>query len=275
MKDEVKATGSKPPPRVDYDDIAHLYDSLPYRDKEVDPAFLEFLNTADGNPLSVLDMGCGTGNQLVANRPHMSQGRMVGMDLFRGMLRQATPKADTIHWIQANSTLPPFADGSFDFITNQYSFHHVHDKPGMLQSVFRILRPGGRFVMSNIDPHRQDDWLIYKYFPATLEADMQDFLSESSVLKLLREAGFHDVSARHEMIRFDTNLRDVLKEVQRRDSCSQLITIPDEAYQAGIRRIEEEIVNTGDDLMRPNGVCLLTIQAEKAQELPEKVEQNK
>ena len=54
--------------RVDYDAIAHLYDATPNRAKPVDPKFTSFLKQFPTNELAALDIGCGTGDQLIANR---------------------------------------------------------------------------------------------------------------------------------------------------------------------------------------------------------------
>src|SRR5262245_49970763 len=113
-------------PRVDYDLIALQYDSQPYRQKTVDPALVAFLaQRQPGRSITVLDVGCGTGNQLVANLAVYPATRMVGVDRFRGMLRQAQPKAPTLAWIQADGTALPFAEQAFDFITCQYALHHI------------------------------------------------------------------------------------------------------------------------------------------------------
>jgi ubiquinone/menaquinone biosynthesis C-methylase UbiE len=54
--------------RVDYDTIAELYDETPHRTKEVDPEFLNLIGErGSSGGLAVLDIGCGTGNQLIAN----------------------------------------------------------------------------------------------------------------------------------------------------------------------------------------------------------------
>src|SRR5262245_56565513 len=142
-----------PRSRVHYVAIAHLYDRQPYREKTVDPDLLTFV--AQRPPvaaLSMLDVGCGTGNQVVANRAVVPHARLVGVDRSLGMLRQAQPKAPDLPWVQADSAALPFRAQSFDFITCQYAFHHMQDKAGMLREVFRVLRPGGRFVLSNICP---------------------------------------------------------------------------------------------------------------------------
>jgi hypothetical protein len=47
--------------RVDYDAIAHLYDSQPYRAKTHDPELEIFMvHRASNGPLSILDIACGT-----------------------------------------------------------------------------------------------------------------------------------------------------------------------------------------------------------------------
>ena len=107
----------KPSPRVDYDAIAHLYDTQPYREKTVDPELVAFLEQhASAETLSVLDIGCGTGNQLVANRPLVPHAHLVGLDRFLGMLRQARSKAPGIAWAQADGGALLWQVQSFDFV---------------------------------------------------------------------------------------------------------------------------------------------------------------
>jgi ubiquinone/menaquinone biosynthesis C-methylase UbiE len=112
-----------PPARVNYDLIAHLFDKGPYRAKSVDPELLAFIaHRTVSDPLSILDIGCGTGSQLVANRTIVPDGRLVGLDRSLGMLRQAQPKARDIAWVQADGGMLPFRAESFDFVTCQTHF---------------------------------------------------------------------------------------------------------------------------------------------------------
>lgn len=86
---------------VNYDAIAHLYDTQPYRAKSVDAELLAFVEQRfPAASLSILDIGCGTGNQLLANRAVVPQARLAGVDRSLGTLRQAQ---------------------SFDFINRHYS----------------------------------------------------------------------------------------------------------------------------------------------------------
>ena len=254
-------------PRVNYDDIAHLYDSQPHRDKTVDPQLLAFLTDqprqAD-EPPAVLDLGCGTGNQLVANRSRLVDARLVGVDFFHGMLRQARPKADDIAWVQADSAAPPFVNQSFDFISNQYSFHHVQNKPALIKAVYRLLRPGGRFVMTNICPREMKRWLYYRYFPAALAADLHHFWPKEEIVASMKAVGFRQVQLALQPIDYEQDLTHFVESVRRRDTCSQLVTISDEAYQTGLQRLEEELRWVGRPVILEDHICLVTIRGDKS-----------
>jgi ubiquinone/menaquinone biosynthesis C-methylase UbiE len=70
--------------RVDYDAIAPLYDEQPYRAKTVDLELTAFIRQ---RAPTVLDIGCGTGNQLIANRTATPGARLVGVDGSLGVLQ--------------------------------------------------------------------------------------------------------------------------------------------------------------------------------------------
>ena len=59
----------------------------------------------------------------------------------------------------------------------------------MIGEVCRVLRPKGRFVMTNIDPYQMLEWALYRYFPAALREDLKDFSPEEQITSLLQEAG--------------------------------------------------------------------------------------
>lgn len=260
---------SSPRFRVDYDQIAHLYDQQPYRQKEVDPHLLKFLDDRGiktPSSLSILDMACGTGNQLIANRPYVQRARLVGLDLFHGMLQCAVAKIHDIFWVQASCDQPPFPDNSFDFISNQFAFHHVRDKQAMVTSVFRILRPGGRFVMTNICPREMQDWIYYQYFPEASEIDLQDFLPKESIIELLKQEGFINVHMELEHMTIEQSLQQFWEVVKRRDTCSQLLTISESAYQDGLQRLERELQQPGNSPSAiKTKICLTTVSADKSE----------
>jgi len=90
-----------------------LKEKFGYRQKEVDPNLLTFLNDHPNrtlSSLSILDICCDTGNQLVANYADVAGAMLVGLDLSYGMLRQACTKSDDIIWVQADGAMPPFRE---------------------------------------------------------------------------------------------------------------------------------------------------------------------
>ncbi|HEX6441197.1 MAG TPA: methyltransferase domain-containing protein [Stellaceae bacterium] len=250
--------------RVDYDKIAHLWDSQPYRGKSLDAQFAAFVEEClSAAPIRALDIACGTGSQLIANRAAAPDAGMVGADTSIGMLREGRRKAPAISWVQADAAALPFGSGSFDYVGCQFAFHHFHDKPGMLGEGLRLLRRGGRLVLRNMCPQECADWLCYEYFPAAWTADLRDFWPIAELTAAMEQAGFAEVTAEYEHIRFDTNLADWLDHVRRRYTCSQLQTIPDADYAAGLRRLENELADPAGPRVRADHLCLVTIRADK------------
>jgi ubiquinone/menaquinone biosynthesis C-methylase UbiE len=251
-------------PRVDYDAIAPLYDAQPHREKAADPELIAVLSgRIAAEPLSVLDIGCGTGNQLVANRTIAAPARLVGIDRSLGMLRQARPKAADIAWVQADAADLPFRERSFDFVSCQFALHHISDKSGMLREAFRVLRGGGRLVVRNLCPQECPDWLYYQYFPEALATDLDDFWPPDAMVAATKAAGFASVAIERQHLRFEQDLRSWLATVQRRDTCSQLLAISDAAYATGIERLEREMENAGGPVMRADHLCLITLHGDK------------
>jgi ubiquinone/menaquinone biosynthesis C-methylase UbiE len=252
------------PVRVDYDAIAHLFDSGPHRTKTVDPELLAFIGQRiPGDVASVLDVGCGTGNQLIANRPVLPSARLVGLDRSLGMLRQARPKAPDIAWVQADASALPFQTESFDFITCQFALHHIQDKVGVLRETLRVLRIRGRLILRNLCPQECADWLYYDYFPEARTIDLEDFWPPETIVAEMDAIGFVAVTEEREHLHFEQDLRSFLDAVQRRDTCSQLLTITDVAYQEGLSRLMHELADRSSPLMRQDHLCLVTIRGEK------------
>ena len=250
--------------RVDYDAIADFYDDTPYRGKDPDAELLAFVAGRGASPeLAVLDVACGTGNQLVADHAALSGARLVGIDRSAGMLAQAHRKEAGIAWVRADGAVLPFAAGRFDFVTCQMAFHHFADKTGHLDEVFRVLKPGGRFVMTNLSPHDSPDWLYYRYFPEALTRDLDDFWAPDMITAEMLRLGFDRVAIERRHVRFRQDMRHWDDEVRRRGTCSQLLAIPDAAYEAGLQRLSADLTAAGGPLLRDNHLCLVTIRGDK------------
>jgi hypothetical protein len=76
------------------------------------------------------------------------------------------------------------------------------------------------------------------------------------------------VTVERQRLRYEQNLRVWLDTVRRRDACSQLMTIPDTSYAAGISCLERELADASAPLVRADYLCFVTIRGEKRARIP-------
>ncbi|MFZ0547992.1 MAG: class I SAM-dependent methyltransferase [Candidatus Promineifilaceae bacterium] len=250
--------------RLNYDKIAHLYDE-PMRDHDVDPNLTAYLAQQSDNTAvkRILDMGCGTGKQLTADYGAFPSLQLTGMDLFSGMLHIAQKRNSFVSWVQGDSANPPFASGSFDYITNQFSYQHVQHQEKMVAQIYRLLKQGGRFVMNNIDPWHMREWLIYQFFPAAWELDTKDFLPTEEFVRLMKTAGFIHIAVFRRNHLTEMTLDDVFAYVSKRERSSEFMAISDEDYAQGVRDVAQKIDALGADTTIQSAFCFLTIIGDK------------
>jgi len=113
----------------------------------------------------VLDMGCGRGAVLLSVAQQLPDGRAVGVDLWRtvdqsGNAEQTTRRnaeiegvADRIELHTGDMTTLPFEADSFDLVLSSLAIHNLKgdaDRQEALGEATRVLRPGGRLVVADI-----------------------------------------------------------------------------------------------------------------------------
>jgi phosphatidylethanolamine/phosphatidyl-N-methylethanolamine N-methyltransferase len=99
----------------------------------------------------VLDLGIGTG---VSLNFYPKKGRIIGIDLSAGMLREARKKIreremERATVFQANALELPFADDTFDTIFLSHVISVVSDPAQVVREAQRVAKPGARIVMLN------------------------------------------------------------------------------------------------------------------------------
>jgi SAM-dependent methyltransferase len=118
----------------------------------------------------ILDMGCGRGAVLLMAAQHLTTGRAVGVDLWRGVDQsgnsvEATRRnavaegvADRVELHTADMTALPFEDNSFDVVVSSLAIHNIKgqaDRDKAVSEAVRVLRPGGRVMIVDIRSTRQ------------------------------------------------------------------------------------------------------------------------
>ncbi|OED39137.1 bifunctional demethylmenaquinone methyltransferase/2-methoxy-6-polyprenyl-1,4-benzoquinol methylase [Chromatiales bacterium (ex Bugula neritina AB1)] len=103
---------------------------------------------------SVLDLAGGTGDLAAKfSRRVGSDGTVVLADINESMLSVGRDRlideglVDNIHYTLADAEELPFADNSFHCVTIAFGLRNVTDKQRALQSMFRVVKPGGRLLV--------------------------------------------------------------------------------------------------------------------------------
>ena len=115
----------------------------------------QLLNIASGS--SVLDIGCGTGDDVLALAELVGpKGKVVGIDNSELMIEEANKKSKQkqlpIHFRLGDIHNLDFADDTYDGCRADRVFMHLPDRQQALSEMIRVTKPGGRIVV--IDP----DW---------------------------------------------------------------------------------------------------------------------
>ena len=147
---------------------------------------------------TVLDLGSGGGiDVFLAAQAVGPQGRAIGVDMTPAMLDRARANAARAGFSNVEFRLGeiealPVADASVDVILSNCVINLAPDKSRVFGEMHRVLRPKGRFAVSDI--------VTYGEVPEDIRQDMALWagciagaMDREAYLALLREAGFHNV----------------------------------------------------------------------------------
>jgi len=159
-----------------------------------------------GNPLAfsgvtpsqtVLDLGSGAGlDLLIASDRVGPAGRVIGIDMTDAMLDAARAAAGregrtNIELRRGLIEDLPVDDQSVDWVISNCVINLSPDKPKVFAEIRRVLRPGGRFSISDIVVESLPDWL--RTHAAAYAACIGGAISEAEYLRGLAAAGLSDL----------------------------------------------------------------------------------
>lgn len=99
----------------------------------------------------LLDCGCGTAPMLTLLHEKYPDKHYTGIDLTPKMIEVAKSKnMKNVELIVGDCENLPFADNSFDAVICSESFHHYPNPQDFFNSVYRVLRPGGRLILRDM-----------------------------------------------------------------------------------------------------------------------------
>lgn len=160
------------------------------------PTHKRLLAELDETDQRILDVGCGTGKFASRVLEKFPESNVWGIDLCQEMLDAGMHRVKK--WqgryqvAQSSAERLPFPDNSFDVVTCTHSFHHYPGQRQAAAEMHRVLRPGGRLIISEGDRDRLWGWLIFDVIVVMLEGPVKH-LTTWAFRDLYHEIGFADV----------------------------------------------------------------------------------
>jgi SAM-dependent methyltransferase len=161
-----------------------------------------------GNPVAiaslkegetVLDLGSGPGlDCFLAADKVGNEGKVIGIDMTPEMLEKARDNASRGNYSNVEFRLGeiehlPAADNSVDVVISNCVINLSPDKKKVFEETFRVLRPGGRMMVSDI--------VLSRELPAYIKDSIDAYvgciagaITKDEYLEAVKAAGFHDIA---------------------------------------------------------------------------------
>lgn len=192
----------------------------------------------------VIDLGSGAGNDcLIARTETGETGKVIGIDFTPAMIEKARANAEklgyrNVEFRQGDIEKMPVTSGVADVIVSNCVLNLVPNKAGVFAEMFRVLKPGGHFSISDVvlqgalpDAFRE----LAEFYAGCISGAIQ----KADYLRLIEEAGFRHITVQKE----------------------KAITIPDDILEQHFAPEAMEAVRQHN-----NGILSITVYAEKPEQ---------
>lgn len=152
---------------------------------------------------TVIDLGSGAGNDcFVARHETGETGKVIGIDFTEAMIRKARLYAEklgfnNVEFRQGDIEDMPVSDNIADVIVSNCVLNLVPDKQKVISEIFRVLKPGGHFSISDI--------VLVGNLPKALQEDAEMYagcvsgaIQKDDYLGYIKESGFENISLQKE-----------------------------------------------------------------------------
>jgi ubiquinone/menaquinone biosynthesis C-methylase UbiE len=186
---------------------------------------------------TVLEVGCGTGNYISALSKR-ANCVPYGLDPSAGMLARAQSRSEPVTWLLGRAEHLPFAGDALDLLFSVDVIHHVVDKGAFYREAERTLCPGG-WVCTVTDSAEiiQRREILSGYFPETVEIELARYPRIAQLESWMMEAGLVDL----ELVTVEESFQVTSAQPFRDRVFSSLHLIPEDAWQAGLERLERDL----------------------------------
>ncbi|ELR73363.1 tRNA (adenine57/58-N1)-methyltransferase [Fulvivirga imtechensis AK7] len=152
---------------------------------------------------TVIDLGSGAGNDcFVARHETGETGKVIGIDFTEAMIKKARENAVKLNFNNVEFRFGdiedmPVSDNSADVVVSNCVLNLVPDKQKVIAEIFRVLKPGGHFSISDI--------VLVGQLPEALQKDAEMYagcvsgaIQKDEYLNFIHEQGFLQVTIQKE-----------------------------------------------------------------------------
>lgn len=165
-----------------------------------DPLAMALVKPGD----TVLDLGSGAGiDLLLASKFTGPEGEVIGVDMTDAMIERARANiaeagADNVEVRKGVIEELPVDDSSVDIVISNCVINLSPEKPAVFSEISRVLKPGGRFSVSDIVAEDLPDWV--RAIPDAYSACVSGAIPEADYVQGLRDAGLTDIEVVGRMV---------------------------------------------------------------------------
>lgn len=171
------------------------------------PSDISEFSLGCGNPVAlsglkkgefVLDIGSGGGlDAFLVSKRVGPNGRVIGIDMTKEMVEKARQNArkanyKNVEFILGEAENIPVKDNSIDLVMSNCVINLVPNKERVYREIYRVLKPGGRFIVSDLVTEKELDESI-RNNPEKLVACVGGALTEKEYIHTIKKAGFKKV----------------------------------------------------------------------------------
>lgn len=189
----------------------------------------------------VVDLGSGAGNDaFIARHETGESGKVIGIDFTPAMIDKARENAESrglhnVEFRQGDIESMPLTSNVADVVVSNCVLNLVPNKEAVIKEIFRVLKPGGHFSISDI--------VLEGRLPENIKNAAEMYagcvsgaIQKSAYLSMIERTGFKNITLQKE----------------------KLIIVPDDILQNYLSKDEiDSFKNSG------TGICSITVYAEK------------
>jgi ubiquinone/menaquinone biosynthesis C-methylase UbiE len=235
--------------KTDYTKMAAAYDNGRWLSEQNMDMWLGIIDrySKAQTGASLLDLGCGTGRFSIPIAEKLGY-KVTGADASPEMLGKAVQK-DTLKlvtWNVQDAHKLTYPDRSFDAVLMSHVLHHCENPEKVVSECYRVLKPDGVFLLRHcvIEEIRQDPESVF--FPEDLAINEARIAPLKTIKALLKKAGFKNIKSEMIKQRSSENSKILYERLANR-TISGLAMIPQEAFERGLKRLYEYILQHPDD----------------------------